>query len=142
MRISRDEALTVIQRELTAFARRVRGRVHEVQPDLTFVAYALLDHIRATENCHAAELAGFFGLEKSTLSRQLTVLEREGLIERVPAGADRRVRGLQLTAEGERKLHSADSRLKLTLGSQLAQWPDESLDLFAALLARFTHDAA
>jgi DNA-binding MarR family transcriptional regulator len=53
-----------------------------------------------------SELAGLLGLERTTLTRVATVLERHGWIE-VARAPDARKRPLRLTAEGRRKLERA-----------------------------------
>jgi DNA-binding MarR family transcriptional regulator len=53
-----------------------------------------------------ARLADELGLDRTTMTRNLDPLEREGLVASVP-GSDRRVRLVTLTAEGRRILNRA-----------------------------------
>ncbi len=55
---------------------------------------------RLGEGVRQKELAGALGLEGPSLVRLLDALERRGLIERREDGADRRARGIYLTAAG------------------------------------------
>ena len=53
-----------------------------------------------------SHLAEILGIERSTLSRDLNVLRRKGLVESRP-GADERVQRLATTAKGSHVLHEA-----------------------------------
>jgi DNA-binding MarR family transcriptional regulator len=135
--MSGDDAIESIHAELSAIARRVRGRAQELHPDLSFVAYTLLAHVRARGGCRASELVRFYGLEKSTVSRQVAALERRRLVERVYDPADRRIQTLRLTAEGTTKLRVADAAFGEALARRVADWPAADVEQFAALLRRF-----
>ncbi|MER7035279.1 MarR family transcriptional regulator, partial [Streptomyces albidoflavus] len=80
----REESLDVIQRELTAFARRARATAARLHPDLPLVSYTLLAHIDYRQGCRATDLAAHYMLDKSTVSRQVAALEKLGLVERHP----------------------------------------------------------
>ncbi|MGQ4412932.1 MarR family transcriptional regulator, partial [[Kitasatospora] papulosa] len=51
----REESLDVIQRELTAFARRAQSTAARLHPDLPLVSYTLLAHIDHRHGCRAAD---------------------------------------------------------------------------------------
>ncbi|MYU47786.1 MarR family transcriptional regulator, partial [Streptomyces sp. SID7803] len=78
----REESLDVIQRELTAFARRARAAAARLHPELPLVSYTLLAHIDDQQGCRATDLAAHYMLDKSTVSRQIGALEKLGLVER------------------------------------------------------------
>lgn len=59
-------------------------------------------------------LADYLGLTKGTVSQSLQLLERKGLIARLPDDADRRVLRLSLTADGEALIGDAGAP---------AEWP-------------------
>ncbi|MFC4909906.1 MarR family winged helix-turn-helix transcriptional regulator [Actinomadura gamaensis] len=79
---TRDDALETIRWELTALARRARAIAGRSHPELSLVAYSLLSHLNDTGGCRAIDLAEYFLLDKSTVSRQVAALERLGLVER------------------------------------------------------------
>jgi DNA-binding MarR family transcriptional regulator/ribosomal protein S18 acetylase RimI-like enzyme len=62
------------------------------------------------EGCDARELRARLGLDSGYLSRLLRTLEREGLVEVLPAPADRRVRLVRPTPAGEAERRALDSR--------------------------------
>lgn len=68
---------------------------------------ALLAQIAAAEDDTLGALAGRSGLEQSTLSRNLRILEKEGLIEIAAVERDLRRRAAWLTETGARKLEAA-----------------------------------
>jgi len=87
----RGDLIGTIQRELTEFARRSRATAIRIHPELPLVSYTLLAHVDARQGCSATELAAHYLLDKSTVSRQVSALERLGLVERRSDPADHRV---------------------------------------------------
>jgi len=67
---------------------------------------SLLVALSLTGGAPIARLADELALDRTTLTRNLAPLERDGLVTSV-AGADRRVRMVGLTAEGRRTLSRA-----------------------------------
>ncbi|HEY0560897.1 MAG: MarR family transcriptional regulator [Mycobacterium sp.] len=122
-----------ILRELSLFARRVRALAHRLHPELSFVGYTLLAHVSATGGCLAGELASLYGLDKSTVSRQVGDLERRGLVVRETGPA----RLLRITPEGGAVLAAAAARQQQALRERVADWSEEDLATFARLLRRY-----
>jgi DNA-binding MarR family transcriptional regulator len=71
--------------------------------------FALLSALDRKPGCPQAALGRILGLDKTTLSRNLRILERNGWIEPAPAG-DLRERGFVLSADGKRLLTAARPR--------------------------------
>jgi DNA-binding MarR family transcriptional regulator len=69
--------------------------------------FSLLTVVRRTGGLPFTRLAEVLGMDRTTLTRNLRPLEREGLVTVAP-GADRRVRLVKLTALGLRKLERAE----------------------------------
>jgi DNA-binding MarR family transcriptional regulator len=67
--------------------------------------FNLLVAIGLSEPVSVVQLAGHLGLERTTLTRNLVPLEREGLVQ-TRTGADARQRLLNLTQNGRRSLQS------------------------------------
>lgn len=68
--------------------------------------FALLMTLEHKGPCTQAALGQHHALDKTTVSRNVRWLERQGWIRSAP-GTDRRARELQLTAEGRRRLAAA-----------------------------------
>ncbi|MDZ4798501.1 MAG: MarR family winged helix-turn-helix transcriptional regulator [Bryobacteraceae bacterium] len=76
--------------------------------------FALLKMLQQRPGISQAAACGALGFDKTTLSRNLRVLAKNGWIESIP-GEDRRTRGSRLTAAGEEVI------LKATPGWRRAQ---------------------
>src|SRR5438270_611200 len=70
---------------------------------LTVTQYAILVNIARAGTIHRTQLAAQLGMERTTLTRNLQPLERDGLVTQKP-GKDRRELMLSLTAAGRRRL--------------------------------------
>ena len=99
---------------------------------LSVAQLGLMAQIAATSDDTLGALAQRSGLEQSTLSRNLRILEREGLVEVAIVEADLRRRMVWLTETGARRLEAAiplwrkaqgklARRLAPRLAGQLAQ---------------------
>lgn len=133
----REESLDVIQRELTAFARRARSAAARLHPDLPLVSYTLLAHIDYRNGCRATDLAAHYMLDKSTVSRQVASLEKLGLVERHPDPDDQRIQVLHPTAAGTRALASTQSSRRAAYRERLGTWTAGDLEQFAEYLLRY-----
>ncbi|MEV6194910.1 MarR family winged helix-turn-helix transcriptional regulator [Streptomyces sp. NPDC051920] len=122
---------------MTVFARRARASAGRMHPELSLVSYTLLGHLEEVGGCRATDLAAHYALDKSTVSRQVTALERAGLVERRMDPEDHRVQVLDLTAAGTEILSQVTHSRRLAFRERLAGWPDEDLARFAAYLLRY-----
>ncbi len=85
---------------------------------LTTAQFSLLRHLERLESPSITDLAAAMGLERSTLGRNVRVLEGQGLLELGNAG-DQRNRLVSMTALGRARLDDAvhawnDAQLQLT----------------------------
>ncbi|MFF7360199.1 MarR family transcriptional regulator [Streptomyces sp. NPDC008125] len=133
----RAESFDIIQRELTAFSRRARATAARLHPELPLVSQSLLSHIHEQQGCRATDLAAHYMLDKSTVSRQVTALERLGLIERHPDPEDQRIHVLHPTPAGLRALVSTQASRRAAYQERLAEWTTEDLAAFARYLLRY-----
>jgi DNA-binding MarR family transcriptional regulator len=74
---------------------------------LSFAQFGLMAQIAAAEDDTIGGLASALGLDQSTLSRNLRLLERDGWVEIVTAEQDLRRRAVWLTERGARRLQQA-----------------------------------
>lgn len=133
----REASVDVIQRELTAFARRARAAAARVHPEIPLVSYTLLAHIDDRRGCRATDLAAHYLLDKSTVSRQLAGLEKLGLVERRPAPDDHRVHVLHPTEAGLAVLATAQANRLAAYQERLKDWSNVDLARFAEYLLRY-----
>ena len=111
----------------------------EVHPGLSFAAFTVLTQSRPPGTL-ARDLADLFGLDKSTISRQINELEAAGLIGREGERPGRRGYTLLLTAEGQRKLEQEAERARQRLATVLASWKERDITAFAGMIERFLTD--
>ncbi|WP_067804265.1 MarR family winged helix-turn-helix transcriptional regulator [Nocardia beijingensis] len=134
---TRSTAIHIIQRELTAFARRARGRAAELHPELPLVASSILDLVIERDGCLATELAEHFLLDKSTVSRQVAALERLGYLTREVDPANRRNHILRATPAGRRIAREAEQRRREAFAERFRDWDDDDLAKLAGYLVRY-----
>lgn len=68
--------------------------------------FGILSHISKAEATTMTHLAEAMAADRTTLTRNIQLLQRDGLVE-IARGEDRRVRQITLTEEGRRTLASA-----------------------------------
>jgi DNA-binding MarR family transcriptional regulator len=135
--VTRDAALEDLYKGLTTMVRRARDVGDDLHPGLSVVAYTLLTEIYLTPGIRAADLCAHFGLDKSTLSRQLEQLISAGLLRREGERPGRRGNVLALTAAGDQHLAAAAQAIRDRLAEWLSDWNGQDIATFAALVARF-----
>jgi DNA-binding MarR family transcriptional regulator len=134
---AQDEPLDLIHEAIILFSRNSRVRANNMYDDLTFVAYTMLSYVAATPLATASDLAERYGLEKSTVSRQLSQLEEDGLLRRVTHPSRPRTKLLELTDTGRTRLARVRQHQRKGLEERLGHWPDEDVETFSRLLHRF-----
>jgi MarR family transcriptional regulator for hemolysin len=109
--MTEQDAFSTALLEFLRATRRMRGRLGD-SDELSLSQYQLLEPLIGGERLATCELALAAGVSAPTATRMLTRLEREGLIERVPCDADRRVVRVNLTDNGRDRVFAARARGK------------------------------
>jgi DNA-binding MarR family transcriptional regulator len=102
----------------------------EVEP----AQFNILVALRLTQPVALARLAGHLGLERTTFTRNLRVLQRNGLVEDA-RGVDARERLLSLSSAGERALRDALPRWQRAQQAALAVMGRDDFARFSAALS-------
>lgn len=127
-----------LERELAVFLRRARASsgemAREVHPELEPAAYGLLVRLEEAGQQRATELAGYFGVGKATMSRQLRALEELGLVTREPDPADGRASLVRLTEEGRGRFRRVRDARRDRYVRKLADWDRGEVAELARLL--------
>lgn len=135
-----DVQVERLEQQVSLLLRRsrsvLRTMARNVHPDLDAAAYAVLLALGRAAPLRLVELADEFGLDKSTMSRQVAPLLRLGLVGRRPDPADGRAFLLELTEEGERRLGEASRARHEVWLARLRSWPTEDVAALADGLAR------
>lgn len=130
-----------LEREIGMLLRRARSfsgqLARQVHPDLEPGAYGILLRLADTGGARLTDLAGWFGVGKPTMSRQVAVLERFELVERRDDPSDARAQLISLTELGGSRLGSARTARRDRFRSLLDAWPGEDVQALGDLLHRF-----
>ncbi|MEV4949490.1 MarR family transcriptional regulator [Streptomyces sp. NPDC053755] len=133
-----DQEFLALERELAVFLRRARAQsgemAREVHPELEPAAYGLFVRLDDTGPQRATELAGYFGVGKATMSRQLRALEDLGLVARDPDPADGRASLVRLTEEGQGRFRRVRDARRGRYVRKLADWDRGEVAELARLL--------
>ncbi|MER6531451.1 MarR family transcriptional regulator [Streptomyces sp. NPDC001508] len=133
-----DQEFLALERELTMLLRRARANqgemAREVHPELEPAAYGLLVLLEEHGRQRATDLAGYIGVGKATMSRQLRALEQLGLVGREPDPADGRAWLVNLTEEGRGRVVRVREARRARYVRQLAHWDRSEVAELARLL--------
>ncbi|QLF92654.1 winged helix-turn-helix transcriptional regulator [Pseudomonas sp. ABC1] len=102
--------------------------------------YSLLRHLDRLVQPSITDLADAMGLERSTLGRNLRVLEGKGLVVLLD-GIDRRNRPVALTQAGEQALAKALQAWSQVQDDLNRRLPQQQMEALNALLASLSDDS-
>ena len=135
-----DSANMRIEQQMTRLLRRSQ-RIHmstgagEVYLERS--AYGILCQLADEGPQRLGALATTFGLDPSTITRQVRALEDAGLAARTTDATDRRASILDLTPEGRGILDRTRAHRREALKKAMHDWTDEERVEFGRLLAKF-----
>jgi DNA-binding MarR family transcriptional regulator len=134
-----DESTDRIEQQLTILLRRVQS-IHvstsSGDVDLDRSGYGILGRLADEGPQRIGLLAAAFGLDPSTITRQVQALEKVALVHRQPDPVDRRAAILDLTSEGREVLARTRAYRRKRLEDLLADWPDADRSDLARLLTK------
>ncbi|GHD07316.1 MarR family winged helix-turn-helix transcriptional regulator [Zhihengliuella salsuginis] len=128
-----EEQLSLLFRRSRAIGNRVARRVH---PEMEPGAYGLLRALQRNGSLRLTDLAAEIGVGKPTVSRQVGMLERLGVVEKQSDPTDGRAQTLSLTPYGADQLKEAQLARRTAFHGLLSQWDDADLTQLAGLLGR------
>jgi DNA-binding MarR family transcriptional regulator len=131
---------TQIEQQLTILLRRVQ-RIHFTTSsgdvELDRAAYGIMCRLVDEGPHRLGSLAQAFGLDPSTITRQVQALEQAKLVHRRSDPRDRRASILDLTVEGREVVTATRERRRAWLNATLADWAEEDQQEFGRLLEMF-----
>lgn len=140
---SEDEhTLGDLERELTLLSRHfIASRGPRIGQSLDRSAYVLLTRLEMGEPLTLKEMAHTFQADVSTINRQVGVMRRNGLVERIPDPAGGAARKFRPTASGLERLEAdrAISRAGAARLIEAAGWTGATMRQFLTLLVEFNH---
>jgi len=135
-----DTANKQIEQQITVLLRRVQ-RIHlsttTGDVNLERSAYGIMCKLADEGPQRLGALATAFGLDPSTITRQVQALEENGLAARTTDPSDRRASILDLTDTGREVLDTTRTRRRSKLQRALSDWPESDLTDFGRLLKEF-----
>jgi DNA-binding MarR family transcriptional regulator len=130
-RIETEVALLLRLGEAT---RRASGTAeHRV---LDRAAYVILRHLDQAGPQNVSALAARLNLDGSTVTRQVSAMQRDGLITRTPDPADGRGTVISPTAAGLQRMAAVQAARTRLYGDLLGAWSADDRDTLADLLHR------
>ena len=138
--IDPHEAFVRLEREIGLLLRRARAisarLARELHPDLDGAAYGLLALLEDAGPLRAGDLVVRLGLDKSTVSRQVSSLVDLGLVTREADPADGRAQVLRTSEEGAARLAGIREARRARWEADLSDWPLEDIATLGTLLER------
>jgi DNA-binding MarR family transcriptional regulator len=104
--------------------------------------YVVLRAVAESEPVRTTALAEQVGVDPSTMSRHLTVLDQAGLVVRGTDPDDGRAQAVTLTDAGREVMEKARGARHDLITDALADWDDADRGQLASLLARLADDFA
>ncbi|MGH3510060.1 MAG: MarR family winged helix-turn-helix transcriptional regulator [Nocardioidaceae bacterium] len=135
-----DKANEQVEQQLTVLLRRVQ-RIHlstsTGSMSLERSAYGIMCKLADQGPQRLGALAINFGLDPSTITRQVQALEEAGLAERTSDPSDRRASILDLTPIGRTTLTDTRDHRRKRFAAAMADWPVADRQEFGRLLTAF-----
>jgi DNA-binding MarR family transcriptional regulator len=129
-----------IEQQMTVLLRRVQ-RIHlstsDGEMNLERSAYGIMCKLADEGPQRLGALASTFGLDPSTITRQVQALEEVGLAIRRTDPSDRRASILDLSTTGREVLDQTRTHRRRRLQQALSDWSEADLEDFARLLSTF-----
>jgi DNA-binding MarR family transcriptional regulator len=138
-RVHMAEVDKQIEQQMTVLLRRVQ-RIHvstsEGDVYLDRSAYGIMCRLADEGPQRLGSFATAFGLDPSTITRQVQALERTGLAARTTDVTDRRASILDLTDEGREVLARTRAYRRQRLREAMSDWSEEDKTEIARLLSK------
>ncbi|GAA1344583.1 MarR family winged helix-turn-helix transcriptional regulator [Arthrobacter roseus] len=135
-----DAAIKALEEQLSILWRRARSNSHKVarrvHPDMEPAAYGLLVILQRTGGMRLTDLATNVGIGKPSVSRQITMLEQLGLVQKTADPQDGRAQAISLTPLGSSRLFAAQSGRKDAFRHLMEDWSAADIGDLARLLGQ------
>jgi DNA-binding MarR family transcriptional regulator len=124
---------------LTSFATMAVLSRAAAEHDLSLTQLRVLAILRDRRGT-IGELAGYLGLDKSTVSGLIDRAEKKGLLQRAPNPADGRAVDVFLTADGTRLAEAGAAQIARSLSSMTGKLTASEARRLTTLLESLLHD--
>jgi DNA-binding MarR family transcriptional regulator len=130
------DAIGIIELELMKLVRHLEtfGRRSSLYVRVDRAGYLAMRMLEDLGPANTNALAKALRLDASTVTRQITALERHGFVERCSNPADGRSSTIVLTPEGRQSMHEVERVRRRCIEAVVSDWDDaEQVDLGSAL---------
>jgi DNA-binding MarR family transcriptional regulator len=134
-----ENALIPLVRYLSS-PRTWRQLAAATDVDLDRARYVVLRAAAETEPVRTTALAEQLGVDPSTMSRHVSILEQAGLVARTADPADGRAQTVSLTSAGRTVMEKVRAARHDLITDVLSEWDDTDRSQLAALLGRLADD--
>ena len=134
-----ENALIPLVRYLSS-PRTWRQLAAATDVDLDRARYVVLHAVAESEPVRTTALAEQVGVDPSTMSRHVSILEQAGLVERTADPDDGRAQTLSLTSAGRTVMEKVRAARHDLITDVLGDWEDRDRSRLAALLGRLADD--
>jgi DNA-binding MarR family transcriptional regulator len=125
---------------MRSYVRMRQQFLAAAEHDVEWSAHMALRCLANEGPMRSGTLAERLDADPSTVSRQIAVLVRDGLVERRADPIDGRASLLVITEKAHAVLADHDDLRRRHFGRMLETWDERDLATFARLLGRFTED--
>lgn len=134
-----NPSLSQLETELAVLARTLEGlsRRSEIHRELDRSSYLIARTLSTDGATSISGLASGLGLDATTVTRQVATMEAAGLVGRSTDPDDGRVRLIELSVPGRRKMQEVRHAREERIGALVDDWSAADRRTFAELLARF-----
>ncbi|WLV24370.1 MarR family transcriptional regulator [Aciduricibacillus chroicocephali] len=132
-----DKKFEDLQLELASLVRYITSLTpSQTGRMLDRSGFLILQHIDSKGTASIKELATYFKLDISTMSRQVRSLEQKDYLARRPNPSDKRAHFLTVTSSGKEQLNAYRTLKSKRIQQLFGEWDEESLKQFTRLLQR------
>lgn len=143
--MAEDDILGTIETQVAMLMRlgEATRRSTDLRPHraLDRAAYVILRHLQASGPQNVTALADRLNLDGSTVTRQVTALQRDGLVERQPDPRDGRGTVIEPTALGLQQVDAVALARRQLYDRLLGDWTAEQRRQLAEVLVHFNETA-
>ena len=128
------DVFEVLHDLLHLFRARLLQSLERIQPGLTFNEFRILMHTGRHPGITQKELVEHSHTDKAQMARMLTQLQDKGWLERSASEADKRVRCLQLSAQGQQLFAQLKNQREQIAAELLGDFPADQQKQLRELL--------
>ena len=121
--------------------RTIAAAASRFDPDVPPTAFYVLRYVMKHQPCSAGDIVKAMAMDKSAVSRQVTLLREAGFVDVVPDTADGRVMTLRSTDRAEARMLEVRHENRAVFRTHVEGWTDAELAEFAGWLRRFNTPA-